>query len=115
MKDGVLEIMIVCRDKCCKEGSEDEERGRGKCRFAVREYSIEHYTSRIYHRQLVEELHRIYQTSVFLSIAIRVMVMTFKCSMETKAPKADKKIADEADEKHGVVFVANRTGNSLVG
>jgi hypothetical protein len=35
--------------------------------------------------------------------------------METKAPKADKKIADEADEKHGVVFVANRTGNSLVG
>jgi hypothetical protein len=35
--------------------------------------------------------------------------------METKAPKANKKIADEADEKHSVVFVANRTGNSLVG
>jgi hypothetical protein len=33
--------------------------------------------------------------------------MTFKCCMETEAPKADKKIADEADEKHGVVFVAN--------
>ena len=106
MKDGVLEIMIVCRDKCCKEGSEDEERGRRKCRFAMREYSIEHYTSCIYHRQLVEELHRIYQTSVNLSIAIRNCVMTFKCSMEREAPKADEKIADEADEEYGIVFVA---------
>jgi hypothetical protein len=35
--------------------------------------------------------------------------------METKAPKADKEIADEADEKHGIVFVPNATGNSLVG
>jgi hypothetical protein len=33
--------------------------------------------------------------------------MTFKCSMETEAPKADEKIADEADEKDGIVFVAN--------
>jgi len=35
--------------------------------------------------------------------------------METKASKADEKIADEADEKHGIVFVANRTGDALVG
>jgi hypothetical protein len=32
--------------------------------------------------------------------------MTFKCSMETEAPKADEKIADEADEEYGIVFVA---------
>jgi hypothetical protein len=39
---------------------------------------------------------------------------TFKRGMETKTSKADK-IANEADKKHGIVCVANGTGDPLVG
>jgi hypothetical protein len=34
--------------------------------------------------------------------------------METKTPKTDKKIANEAGNKHGIVFVANAIRDSLV-
>jgi hypothetical protein len=34
--------------------------------------------------------------------------------VETKTPEADEQIADEADKKHSIVFVAKRIGNSLV-
>jgi hypothetical protein len=46
---------------------------------------------------------------------MRTRDRTFQRGMETKTPKTDKKIANEADDKHGIVFAANATGDSLVG
>jgi len=39
---------------------------------------------------------------------------TFKGGVEAKASKADDQIADEADEKDGVVAISDAAGNSFV-
>ena len=88
MEGRILKIVVIERDE---NGEREEEEGQVKREEAgarVREGGIAHEAGGVYHRQLVEELHWIFERRV-----------------EEEAAGADEQVADEADEEDGVVAV----------
>ena len=86
MEGRILKIVVIKSDE---NGEREEEEGqveREEAGARVGEGGVAHEAGGVYHRQLVDELHGVFERRV-----------------EEEAAGADEQVADEADEEDGVV------------
>ena len=88
MEGRILKIVVVQRNENGEGEEEERQVEREEAGARVREGGIAHEAGGVYHGELVDELHGVFERRV-----------------EEEAASADEQVADEADEEDGVVAV----------
>ena len=98
MEGGILEVVVI---ECDEDGEREEEERQAEREEAgarVREGGVTHEAGSVYHGQFVDELHGIFE----------------RCVKE-EAAGPNQQVANEADDKNGVMAVFAAGLNASVG
>lgn len=97
MKRRILQVVIVCRNEERQRYQSHRQHDREGPAARIGECRIAHQTRRVDHRQLVNELHWVFQ----------------RC-MEKETPRAHEQVADEGDDEDGIMVVREAGSNAPV-
>lgn len=98
MEGGILKVVVI---ECDEDGKREEEKGqveREEAGARVGKGGIAHEASSVYHGQLVDQLHGIFERSV-----------------KEEAAGPDEQIANEADEKDCIMALSATGLNAEIG
>lgn len=98
VESGILQVVVIKRDEDGEREKEERQVERKEAGARVREGGVAHEAGGVYHRQLVDELHGIFERRV-----------------EEEAARPDEQVANKADEEDGVVAMFAAGSDAQVG